>query len=446
MNTAVRSVASGKGVRAQLLRGGIWTLLIRSTSVLLALALSIVLARTMGAEGYGVYAYVLSLVTILAVPAQFGLPQLLVRETAKARVHQQWSLMVGVWRWGAKAATMFSIGLALIAATVAAVFSGLISDLQLATLAWALALVPLMVLGQLRDAALRGLHKIVKGQLSESIVRPAVLLVLIGIVINARMPLTADRAMALHALAAVIAFAAGAWLLNRSRPEQLKARVTPEYRAAEWRQSVLPLALSGGMQLINKHADIIILGIFASAADVGVYRVVMQGALLVAFGLQSMNLVIAPEVAKLYSQNKIAELQKLVTLTARIIVLLTTPIVLLFVVFGEQILGFVYGAEYARGHTALAILAGGQVANAFFGSVGLLLNMTGHERDMARGVAVAAASNIVLNVLFIPLFGIEGAAFSTALTTLIWNVVLWRMVGLRLEVDSTAIGFNRSGH
>jgi O-antigen/teichoic acid export membrane protein len=43
----------------------------------------VLLARMLGAEGYGIYAYAFALVTLLAMPAKAGLPQLVVRETAR---------------------------------------------------------------------------------------------------------------------------------------------------------------------------------------------------------------------------------------------------------------------------------------------------------------------------------------------------------------------------
>jgi O-antigen/teichoic acid export membrane protein len=82
------------------------------------------------------------------------------------------------------------------------------------------------------------------------------------------------------------------------------------------------------------------------------------------------------------------------------------------------------------------------------GSVAQLLNMTGHERDMARGVVIAAISNIVLNAVLIPPFGMQGAAIATATTLLIWNYLLYRDVKYRLGIETIAItikglGFRR---
>ena len=66
--------------------------------------------------------------------------------------------------------------------------------------------------------------------------------------------------------------------------------------------------------------------------------------------------------------------------------------------------------------------------------------MTGHERDTATGVGIAAAVNVTLNVLLIPLWGIEGAAIATAISLMTWNILLAVWVYRRLGIYTTAAG------
>ena len=101
-------------------------------------------------------------------------------------------------------------------------------------------------------------------------------------------------------------------------------------------------------------------------------------------------------------------------------------------------MGIAFGKEYVSSYVALTILTFGQLINAAIGSVGNLLNMTGHERDTMRAVAFAAAVNIVLNTVLIPSYSIEGATIATAITLTIWNLVLRRAVLRRLGIESMA--------
>lgn len=432
----------GEGLRAQLLRGGIGSIAVKIASTGLVFAVAVVLARVLGPEGYGIYAYAFALVSVLAIPAQFGLPNLVIRETAKAEANGEWGLMRGLWRWATGVTGAISLALALVAGGLAWVFADRFGEMQLATFAWGLLLVPLMALGAVYGGALRGLRKVVTGQLPQFVLRHGFLVafVLGAAFLWSGAELTPAGAMALHAVAAAAAFAIGAWMLARSRPGEMRAASAPRtvYRPLAWMAAALPLALVAGMMMINQHTDILMLGLFRSAEDVGVYRVVVQSGMLVVFGLQAADMVVAPQFARLHSLNDTASLQRVATISARVALAIALPVALAFIFFGDAVLGWVFGPAFAVGHTALAIIVIGQFVNASFGSAGYLLNMTGHERDTARGVAIAAGCNIGLNLILIPPLGMNGAAMATALTFVIWNALLWRDAKRRLQVDSNA--------
>ncbi len=80
-----------------------------------------------------------------------------------------------------------------------------------------------------------------------------------------------------------------------------------------------------------------------------------------------------------------------------------------------------------------------QLVNIALGPAGLLLNMSGHERDTARSFAWSIAANVGLNAALIPSFGMIGAATATATTFVAWRVVLWAQVRRRLRIDSSVL-------
>lgn len=429
---------SGSGLRGEVLRSGVGSGAVKVAGTFLSLAVALVLARILGPGGYGIYSYVFALVTILSIPAQFGLPQLVVRETARAQSSDDWSALRGIWRWAGAIVLVSSMLLALIGGLVAVLFSSRFDPLQLATFGWGLALVPALVLARLRGAALRGLRHIVAGQMPDTVLRPALLVVFVlALTFGLGAELTADRAMALHVVAAVLAFGAGAVWLHRTRPAHSRV-AHPRFEHRQWARAIVPLGLTASMMVINRHADIVLLGLFVEADEVGRYRVAVQAAMLVAFGLQTVDLVAAPYVTRMYHQDNQARLQRFVTACARVSLAVALPATLVFVLLGEWLLRWVVGVEYIGAAAALAILSLGQLANASMGSVGLLLNMTDHEGIVARTVALAATGNIIGNLALIPIWGMEGAAVATAGTLLVWNVLLARAVKKRLGVNSTA--------
>lgn len=430
----------GAGLRAQLTRAGIGSLTIKVVHVFLGLLLAIVLARSLGPEGYGIYSFVFAVISILSIPAQFGLPRLVVRETAKTLVNEEWGLMRGIWHWANTVAGVMCIILVLAAFGTLWLMADRFSQLQHATFLWGLVLMPLIVFGALRDAALQGLLRVVLGRLPETILRPGgyILALLITIWWSSPEQITASTAMSLRALVAGLALLVSIWLLRHSRPDPLVASPIPVYETRLWLATVLPFALTAGMQQVNKYTDIIMLGYFMTAEEVGVYRVAVQGAILVIFGLQTVNMFVLPYFARMHMQEDHKRLQKLVTMCARASLLAALPIVLVFVFWGEAIICTFFGSDYINAYLPLVILASGQFVNALFGPVGILLNMTGHQRDTLRGIMIAAGANILLNLALIPTFGLNGAAIATALTFIIWNVSLWLYAKKRIDLNTTA--------
>lgn len=409
---------------------------LRIVNLALNLGLTVFLARTLRPEGYGVYAFAFSLVTLLAVPAHVGLPNLVVREVARNQLRERWNLIRGLLSRAHQAVFLLSAAVGVGATFIAWVVFRHTVLLEFDTYVWAVILIPFIALSNVCGATLRGFRRVIQGQLSEMFLRPGIHLLLVAVVAFSSV-LTPQRAMALHALAAVFAFVVSMVLVLRALPLEIRT-VAPTYDTSTWLRSLLPLSFLAGMQVINSQTDIVMLGLFTTSEEVGIYRVTVQGASLVVLGLQAVNMVVAPHFARLYASDDQASLQQLVSSSARGIFLFSLPVLGVFVFYGEDVLRLAFGSEFSAGYPSLVILGLGQLANAAMGSVGILLNMTGHERDTARVVAIAAGANIVLNLILIPPFGMNGAALASAITLLICNILLWSAARNRLGINSTA--------
>jgi len=279
----------------------------------------------------------------------------------------------------------------------------------------------------------------VLGQLPESVIQPCFMIsaIVAASLLAAPLEYTALEAIILHLIAACVAYMFGAIVLRFSRPANIKC-ATPRKEKEAWRRAVLPLALIGGIQLINGHFDIIMLGFMRSNEEVGVYRVVVQLGALVVFALSAVTMALQPSFVRLYEKRDIHALQKLVVISARVIFILALIPTVFYLFFGKWFLVTVFGDDFEMGYLAVLILALGQLVNAVVGSVGALLNMTGLERDSLKGLVLASCFNVLGNLVLIPIYGINGAALATAGSVVILNVVLWSFVRKRLGINSFA--------
>jgi O-antigen/teichoic acid export membrane protein len=300
----------------------------------------------------------------------------------------------------------------------------------------ALALLVLLPLTRVYGGSLRGLGYIVLGQMNTSL-RPGLFLTFIVIAFLLFGTLSPESALALHVGAAAATFALVSLCLRRAVPEEA-GRAEPAYQLRFWFRSAWPLLLASSMQIVNQHASVLMLGGLADAEQVGLYRVAQRGAMIVHFGLQSVNMALAPTISSFHAQGEMARMQRMVTRSVRAVAVFALPVCIGLILSAPWIVPFVFGSDFAPAAWPLAILCAAQLVNALTGSVGLVLNMTGHERDTAQGVGMAAVLVVVLNAALIPLWGASGAALGTGIALVAWNALLARWVYKRLGINTTA--------
>lgn len=412
---------------------------IRVTNVLLAYVNNLLLAQFLGAEGYGTYAYAIAWVTLLQIPAMLGLTPLLTREIAVYQTQSTWNLASGLWRWASRTVLLASGGLALLAVVVAWQLFPASNPQALLVFCLAMLSLPFMALTRIQQGVMHAFKHIVRGQLPEVLIRPGLLTILLGGVYFALgKNMTTSWAMAIYVVATSIAFFISRAWLGKFLPAKIH-NAQPKYQGSQWLHSALPMLLMGSMYIVNNKTDTIMLGIMQDPTAVGIYTVANRGAGMIAFVLVAFNLSLAPTFASLYAAGNRERLQHLLTKSCRLIFLFSLPITLGLIFLGHWFL-LIFGSEFVSGRTTLSILCLGQMINASTGSIGVLLNMTGHQKYTAWGVSISAVINIILNAVLIPLWGVNGAAIATATSTIIWNTLLAIFVVKKLKIYPTFLG------
>ena len=199
----------------------------------------------------------------------------------------------------------------------------------------------------------------------------------------------------------------------------------------------LPMFMTSAMLFIMGWTDIFMIGVFRSANEVGIYRIALKIALLSSFTLGAVNSISAPKFSELYWNSENDRLKKVIKSSSKIIFWSSLPIFLILIILPNQMLS-IFGGEFVEGKNALIILSFGQFLNAYFGSVGVLLDMTGNQKVFRNAIIVGAAFNILLNYILIPPYGISGAAIATSFSTIVWNLIASLAV---LKIFSFWVGY-----
>ena len=129
--------------------------------------------------------------------------------------------------------------------------------------------------------------------------------------------------------------------------------------------------------------------------------------------------------------KKINEIQHLAKWSALGMLMLAAPIVAIMVFLPELIMGL-FGDEFKEASNLLAIMAIGQFINVATGSVGYLLTMSGHEKDLRRVTFFSGPLTVLLSYVLILQYGVLGAAIATAVGLSVQNLLALIVVRKRL--------------
>ena len=398
-----------------------------------AYALAWWVSRYEGPAAYGRFELALTVLTMAAMASRLGLDGVLVKWMASTSVKGvqeiQWPLVLRVVAMTGLVAAPLLACVIWYAAPSLTLWLG--DPLLATTWPWVVAGIPIFTIWGVSSEALRGLSRM----RSYALLQPGIVAaVAVGIMVIMGLGVVPAYAYSLGASTAL-----GLTLLVLSLPKTGEAarrqmRVFP----AEWGwQSMLstgwPMLLGSAMFLVMSWTDTLLLGHFLEEDQVGIYRVAFRMAAVVTLVQAAVNSYAAPLFAERHASGDDKGLRAILRQTTRLNVAFSLPAFVILVAAPGWWMGW-FGEVFVTGSACLVWLGLGQVVNALCGPVMYLLNMTGHERSAQRILWFAALCNLVLNAWAIPRFGITGAAVSTALSMVLWNVAaavaVKRLLGL----------------
>ena len=384
-------------------------------------------------------AYVLAWVGLLGVPANLGFDRLLVRNVAAYHAKSEWGLMHGMLKRSNQLVFFVSTVIAILAGMSAWIFLKSSNTYLFTVFILSLILLPVSSLNTMRTAAMQGLRRVVVSQLPSGVLQPILLIsILTGWFFLIEKEIKAPSAVGIYIFTGLITLGVGIVIMFYALPGVVR-ETKPQYQTKLWLKSGLPLLFASSMQILISRTDIIMLGTMKSTEEVGIYSIANRVAYLVVFGLMAVNTVMAPNISRLYASRDMGLLQKVVKKAARVTFGFSFLLWFLILV-GSNFILTLYGPKFIEGRSAAVILCTGLFLCTAAASVGLLLSMTGHEKDLAVLTSVAAITNIFLNFLLIPKYSIEGAAVASTISVMLSNLLAFIYVRNRLGINASIFG------
>ena len=174
-------------------------------------------------------------------------------------------------------------------------------------------------------------------------------------------------------------------------------------------------------QSIMSNIDITMLELFFNDTAVGLYSMAVKIYITVERIISSLAYVLIPGLARCFANDNYNEINLLLSNTMAVMLATVIPAAAFMFVLSEEIMIVVCGAEFAAAANCLKVLSLVMVINIIGGSFwgNLVLLPSNNEKYFMYAWVISAGINVVLNSYIIPIYGIEGAAFTTLFSVFI---------------------------
>lgn len=196
-------------------------------------------------------------------------------------------------------------------------------------------------------------------------------------------------------------------------------------------KKAFPMMLGTMFLVLLNWTDMLLLGPAVSKAEMGVYNSAFRIGYFSLFFVSSSNAILGPKISEYYFSKNFGAMKKEVNRVTWLVIALTVPFCLVLIAAGKPILNF-FGEGMEVGYLTLVLIICGGMFNALTGNVDLILNMTGNQRLSSYIFFGGFVLNVILNVILIPLYGIEGSAAASLLCNIAVNTAFVLVIKKRL--------------
>jgi len=162
------------------------------------------------------------------------------------------------------------------------------------------------------------------------------------------------------------------------------------------------------------------------------------------FFLIISNFFLAPIVARHYPRGEISEMSSRLSQITRLTALCAAPVAFV-VIFLPHLVLSLFGSNYVNGALFLSIMGLAQFYAVVMGTKNIILNMSGHERDLLWTIAIAFGVELVTMAALGPTLGAVGFVIAYAVNLACQNTLAGLAVKRRIGIPFWHIMPDRKG-
>lgn len=399
----------------------------------------IIIARYFDPEVYGLFNLALMMIGILAALAAFGLPDGLLRFVSLDRKNKSLGRSKYLFNMSIKITLFISIILGLILYFSADFISiNIFNKIELSIYLKIFSLsLPFLSITAIFLSIVRAFEKITTYSIVQNILHNLIRLLLLIILLFFGFAISSillSYILGIVLIGLISYFVSRKYikLLESSKDISIsiKKNLKKDFFDYSW-----PIVFLGIIGSLLYWTDSFIIGYFMSASDVGFYNVAFTLVGLLGIAPELFMQLFLPLVVKEYSKNKINLIQEISKQVAKWILIINVPIFVMMMIYPGAIINILFGEAYLSAEIPLRILAVGSLFAAVFMSLSNnLLSMKGKSKLLLVNTLFVASFNFILNVLLVPKYGLNGAAFATMISWFVFIGILLFQVKYYLDI------------
>jgi len=187
----------------------------------------------------------------------------------------------------------------------------------------------------------------------------------------------------------------------------------------------LPFLMSSLMLFISTSIDSMLIGFFLGVKNVGIYNSAGPIAQLISLPSGLFSQIFLPLTTREYAQKNIQLVSDISFRIIKWVFILNFIPILLLLLFPHFIINLIFGSQYLDASMALRFLGIGIFFNSFTIIAQSLLAMAGQSKIIFQNSIIFSASIIILDLILIPLYGINGAAFSSMMSSFVLTSLMF---------------------
>lgn len=200
-----------------------------------------------------------------------------------------------------------------------------------------------------------------------------------------------------------------------------KKLITPIFSSA-W-----PLSIAALLGLLMLNTDILIIGWLRSATDVGFYSAGYRIVQLLYIIPGVLATSVFPTFSRLAGKED-TQMRSALERTLTVVFLMALPLAAGGIILAPQIIHFLFGGEFLPGTNVYRVLMLTLLVDFPMVILSNALFAYNRPKVLTAYAAIGGLSNVALDLLFIPRFGIVGCAWATFLAQILSNLYLWQRV------------------